>query len=703
MLKSLASVVNMVLGSMNDPHPRVRWAAINALGQLCTDLGPDLETNHHQTVVPSLLQAMDDFQNPRVQAHAAAAILNFSESASPQLLAPYLDAVVSKLLILLQSPSRLVQEGAVTALAAVADCSQEQFQNYYDQVMPFLKKILIDSNEKEQRILRSKSLECISLVGMAVGKEKFGADAKQVMEVLVRLQDDEPEEDDPTISYRLQAWARLCKCLGQEFIPYMHIVMPPLMQSASLKPDVTIRDADSDDEDGEEDDDCVETITVGGKRIGIRTSVLEEKATACVMLGCYVDELKEGFFPWIEQVAKLMVPLLKFYFHEEVRKAACTALPQLLKAGKLAVEKGQAQGHDQSYVKQLLDFVVPPLVEVLHKEPEVEICAEMLESLNECIQLAGPLLSEVQVQAIVTQVKLVMEASRSRRVERGKRRHTEDFDDEEKEFLEEENEQEDNVFEQVGDVLGSLIKTFKEKFVPFFDDFLGLLLPLMQKDATPGERRIAICIFDDVAEHFGNAALKYYEPFVPPMLEACTDEHPDVRQAAVYGIGVCAQYGGPTFRPLVSESLRRLSSLVAHPSCRSSDDEMATDNAISAIGKMCEFQSDSFDVSQVLPTWLSYLPVKGDLMEAKLVHQQLCRMVETSDPRLLGTNLENLPKVVSVFVDVLSAGSDYVTDETAERMKWLLRQLDPRTQKTIWASLQPQQQTFLDQCLIPGN
>ena len=26
-----------------DEHPRVRWAAINAMGQLETDLGPDLQ------------------------------------------------------------------------------------------------------------------------------------------------------------------------------------------------------------------------------------------------------------------------------------------------------------------------------------------------------------------------------------------------------------------------------------------------------------------------------------------------------------------------------------------------------------------------------------------------------------------------------------------------------------------------------------
>ena len=68
MLKNLEQVVTMVLSSFQDPHPRVRWAAINAVGQLSTDLGPDLQVQYHQSVLPALASAMDDFQNPRVQA-----------------------------------------------------------------------------------------------------------------------------------------------------------------------------------------------------------------------------------------------------------------------------------------------------------------------------------------------------------------------------------------------------------------------------------------------------------------------------------------------------------------------------------------------------------------------------------------------------------------------------------------------------------
>ena len=42
----------------------------------------------------------------------------------------------------------------------------------------------------------------------------------------------------------MQAWAHLCKCLGQDFFPYMSIVMPPLLHSTQLKLDVTITNVD---------------------------------------------------------------------------------------------------------------------------------------------------------------------------------------------------------------------------------------------------------------------------------------------------------------------------------------------------------------------------------------------------------------------------------------------------------------------------
>ena len=48
-------------------------------------------------VVSGLLLVMDDYANPRVQAHAGAALVNFSEDCPKNILAPYLDLIIGKL------------------------------------------------------------------------------------------------------------------------------------------------------------------------------------------------------------------------------------------------------------------------------------------------------------------------------------------------------------------------------------------------------------------------------------------------------------------------------------------------------------------------------------------------------------------------------------------------------------------------------
>lgn len=53
------------------------------------------------------------------------------------------------------------------------------------------------------------------------------------------------------------------------------------------------------------------------------------------MLVCYARELKEGFAEYTEDVVKLMVPMLKFYFHDGVRTAAAQSLPCLLDCAQI--------------------------------------------------------------------------------------------------------------------------------------------------------------------------------------------------------------------------------------------------------------------------------------------------------------------------------------------------------------------------------
>ncbi len=76
---------------------------------MCTDLGPDIQNDEHAVIVPALTEVMKDFNEPRVQAHAAAAIVNFSENCDEEILTGYLDNLITQLLGLLQNGQKLVK------------------------------------------------------------------------------------------------------------------------------------------------------------------------------------------------------------------------------------------------------------------------------------------------------------------------------------------------------------------------------------------------------------------------------------------------------------------------------------------------------------------------------------------------------------------------------------------------------------------
>ncbi|CAM8888997.1 unnamed protein product [Rhodiola kirilowii] len=267
----------------------------------------------------------------------------------------------------------------------------------------------------------------------------------------------------------------------------------------------------------------------------------------------------------------------------------------------------------------------------------------------------------------------------------------------------EENEQEEELIAQIGDCLGTLIKTFKASFLPLFDQLLPCITPMWGKDRSAEEMRTAICIFDDIAEHCQESALKYYNIYLPLLLEACNDESPDVRQVAAYGIGICAEFGGSVFQPLVGEALSRLNVVISHPNALHPDSILAYDNAVSALGKICQFYRSSINGARVVPAWLGCLPIKDDLVEAKVVHEQLCAMVERADTDLFGDQNQNLPKIVTVFAEVILAGKDLATEQTIRRMMNVLRRVQQRLPPAFLAStfsaLQPHQQRALQAML----
>ena len=134
----LGEVMEGVLNYIADPHPRVRYACCNAIGQMSTDFAPVFEKKFHAKVIPGLLMLMQDSANPRVQAHSGATLVNFSEDCPKNILLPNFmnrleEVLTAKFHELVQKGNKLVLEQIVTTIASVADTAEEKFVDYYEE------------------------------------------------------------------------------------------------------------------------------------------------------------------------------------------------------------------------------------------------------------------------------------------------------------------------------------------------------------------------------------------------------------------------------------------------------------------------------------------------------------------------------------------------------------------------------------------
>jgi len=245
-------------------------------------------------------------------------------------------------------------------------------------------------------------------------------------------------------------------------------------------------------------------------------------------------------------------------------------------------------------------------------------------------------------------------------------------------------------------LLASVVECVGQGLKAYHSPFLQILAPkilpvvqvLLPPDRPSSDRTAAICVFDDIIEHCsadGGSA-----PFVaqgtPVLLRYSADESPDVRQAALYGLGVLAEHAGAA---LTDEqclaAVTALLAVVSLPTARDEDWENATDNGVSALGKVLLFREGALgNDTTVLDTWLGYLPVRADLAEAQIVHAQLCSLVERHGVRLLGAQGERAPAVTKALVKVVTS---FELADSATRQRAAVLLLSLRAQPAAAAAL----------------
>ncbi|KAH8038694.1 hypothetical protein HPB51_002838 [Rhipicephalus microplus] len=228
---------------------------------------------------------------------------------------------------------------------------------------------------------------------------------------------------------------------------------------------------------------------------------------------------------------------------------------------------------------------------------------------------------------------------------------------------------------KIADILRPLLSCYKEEFFPHFDKLLPHFTRLLGPDRPWPDHQWSLCVFDDIIEYGGPACERYRNCFLERLLALLTSTSPEVRQAASYGIGVLAQFGGEGFVQTCVQAVPVLVAMIEAPDSRAPERVFATENAISAVSKVLLWRSQAINADELIPRWFSWLPVWEDDEENPHVYGLLCSLLEVNHPALLGKDNANLPRVVMVMAEAFAKEAVEPSSPVGARMVALLNSL----------------------------
>lgn len=669
----------LVLPSLEHQHPRVRSMALEALGQL-SESSDKFQENWHAQVVPALVKKFDD-PIDRVSAAALSAFANFGSDLEKPLMMTYATGIMEKVVGKLgNARHRGVREESITAIAVIAGSIENDFKGYYDHVMPMMKQFVMTATSDKESRLRGKAFECISLLGVAVGKEKFLPDAQAAMGEMLKTS---VSSDDIQQDYIKTASERICKVLTRDFAPFLPSLLPSIFEMLKLDQDtmaalsVVAAGAGCSGDDGD-DPEYLSAVIGGGKVVKVKNSKFEEMQQSVQLLHTFCVEISGAYLDYAQPTAEALLPLLVIpeevpVILDEVRDAAFKTWAALIKVARTGAAE---RGIQDAMTPELLRTLLSRVSAGMEQDVDPESIGSAAEGIADCVKSAGPgHLAEAQCQGLVQKIFEHIDRSfaRSQQEQTSKPGASVKGQDEDGDEDEDEVEQEIVCRRHLVEVLEAVMSTAPQAFAPCLPHCAE---KLQQWLGRKEDRVLAMDLASNIVEHLGENGKSVWPVFMPTMVNALDSTVSDERLEAAYVMNLAAPI--PAFAELAPTAIQKLSAgLGQKVKKKDLKAKMAVDNAAAALIRLAQHQASS--IPSGIDLWglaLSKFPLRDDADEGKKMHKLLVDLVLQQHPGALGPNNANLGRLLSIFAEVhaLEAISDKECDINIEKVFKMLPQ-----------------------------
>ncbi|XP_049829697.1 importin-4-like [Schistocerca gregaria] len=633
--KYLKVFLQFICKGITDETPVVRNAALYALGQFSEHLQPDI-SQYASDLLPVLfehlgqlcVQLQQSGKEPPGLDRTFYALEMFCENLEQEIL-PYLPTLMERLFATMANTNLPhAHELVLSAFSAAANAAKEGMIPYFPKITECLRLYLTDEI-KEEISCQVQALDTLGTMARAVGAENFLPLAEESIQLGLKFVQHKDEPDLRKAAFGL--FASLASIMKEE----MHSVLPTIVEimmesiksTDGLVPtykddenDFQIYDlsdtADEEDienESGDDDeDDDFQDYTV-------ENSYMEEKEEACLALRELALHTGPAFLPHLEGCFEEVYKLLN-YPQDDIRKAAIETLSQFcINFSKIDTPAGKAA------LMKALSMFVPKCAELIRMDEEREVVTTALEAYTELLkEVKHPVLEgEGHKDAIINCIQDVMTF----------KTECQDKDDDDTNIADDEPdaEQDELLLECAGDVLPALAKAMdQETFAQYYGMLMPLFLKNTRKRCSASQRSFSVGTLAECLPELGPYTKEFAPQLLPVFLQLTEDESEEVRNNAIFGVGVLCQFGKEALFSHYQQILMALSNAVGKEKY-----PCTLDNICGALARLIMTNIEGVPVHQVFPVFVEYLPLREDFDENKTVYECLLYLYQLGHPQLV--------------------------------------------------------------------
>lgn len=367
-----AVLSEIIWPSFQDQHPRVQYAGCHALGQLCSDFSGLIQSKWAKQSLDVIGSLFLSTPHPRLQSHSAAALINFSDDCfdAIHLLSGAMPQLLQRMISLLldEGSPPFLREQILATLSSLQSCCPSSFKKDAFSLMDVYISILMGMSDKKNNTF-CRSLEAATVLLEVVDPWKDLCPSRHleplITKIMVPIQEAlvsssiEENYSSDIEEYLSAAWIRVaCSSSlsgvgegggGNSFsiAPYLPLILPHLIKTASQEADLAIIEASpgSLDPEGErllKEEELKSSksgagwefeSSASGKRIGINTTVLEAKESSLEALNVWITSLNSE--DWVASyygiLLETILPLCNFLLHVGVQQAAIQCLVSMVR------------------------------------------------------------------------------------------------------------------------------------------------------------------------------------------------------------------------------------------------------------------------------------------------------------------------------------------------------------------------------------